>query len=132
MRRGRHDHAIGAQFSRSLRQIVRTRARTGELLERDGEIGGDLGSSQVEHRERPHLDAPEAPPLVGGVDRTVCCSLPLRPHRRGIERRVQRPRLSRPVIPPLGNGRTVGRKRGRVETGLAVDRPAELGDRVQT
>lgn len=129
---GRHDHAIGPEVAGALCQAVGCGACTGELVEGDAEILGDLRAAQVDDAQPVDLDAPQPSALVGGIDRAAGGGCPLGPDGRRLERRVQRPGLTGTVIAALGDRRPVRRKGRCIEAGLPVNPAAEPADRAQT
>jgi hypothetical protein len=131
-RGGRDDQPIGPEPAGPIRESRCPRARPGELTLGDPELGRQPRPSQVDDREVAHLDPPQAPPLVGRIDRPIRRRPPLGPGGRRLERRVQRPRLAGPMEAGAGWRGPVGRRGRRVEAGLAVRRAAEAADRVQT
>jgi hypothetical protein len=111
---------------------VSPRAATGEVVEVDSQLGHDHWPPEIEHGQLGRVDPPQPPALAGRIDGPARGCLPLRPGRRRLERRVQRPRLAGAVIAALSGGRPIGREGRRVQAGLPVNPPAEPADRVQT
>ena len=129
---GRNDHPVRAELSGPRHEPMCAAPRAGQIAELDAELGDKLRTAQVEHRQGRGIDAPQASPLPGRVDRAARRCLPLGPGGRRVERSVERPRLTRTVVAALGRGWPIGREGRRVQPGLPVDASAERGDRVQT
>jgi hypothetical protein len=107
------------------------RPRTGQLLERDAHLLDRGAIAQVDDGQVADLDAPQATPLLRGVDGAASGGLPLGPDGGRGERRVERPRLTGTVVTALRRGGTVWGQGRRTEPGLAVDATGEAGDRDQ-
>jgi hypothetical protein len=131
-RRGRNDHASRTELASPLGEVMSPGAGPGQLVERDPEILGHSRPTQVEDRQRAHVDAPQPAALGGRIDCAARRGRPLGPDRLRLERRIQRPRLTGSVVATLRARRTIGWEGGRIDPGLAVDATAEEGDRVQT
>lgn len=125
---GRRDEPVRAKRAHPGAESLRRVPRTHQVAEVHPERVANLGPPQVHDPQVLGTDAPQPPTLLARVDGAARRRRPLRPDGGGFERRVQRPRFARAVVPALADRRAVRWEDRRVDAGLTVGASREGGE----